>query len=42
MAYKQFFRHVDPYMKEMTQMLRNGRAPAEIMALVRKKKSGVS
>jgi uncharacterized protein len=42
MAYKQFFRHVDPCMKEMTGMLRAGRAPAEIMALVRMRKAGVS
>lgn len=30
-GYKQFFRHVDPHMKRMTELLRAGRAPAEIM-----------
>lgn len=33
-AYKRFFHHVDPYMKVMTQLLRTGRAPAEIMPMV--------
>ncbi|MCX6971878.1 MAG: anaerobic sulfatase-maturation protein [Verrucomicrobia bacterium] len=41
-AYKQFFRHVDPYMKEMAALLRAGRAPAEIMSLVRKQKPRIS
>ena len=34
-AYKKFFHHVDPVMKQMTAFLHAGRAPAEIMALVR-------
>lgn len=36
-AYKQFFRHIDPHMKTMAQLLREDRAPAEIMALLVKK-----
>jgi len=32
-AYKRFFRHVDAAMKTMTWLVRNRRAPAEIMAL---------
>jgi len=34
-SYKKFFRHVDPAMKQMTALLRVGRAPAEIMSMVR-------
>lgn len=34
-AYKKFFRHVDPLMKRMTALLHSGRAPAEIMRLIR-------
>jgi uncharacterized protein len=30
-AYKRFFNHVDPYMRRMADLLRAGRAPAEIM-----------
>ena len=30
-GYRKFFRHVDPYMKKMANLLRQGRAPAEIM-----------
>jgi uncharacterized protein len=30
-GYKAFFRHIDPYMKEMANLLRHGRPPAEIM-----------
>ncbi len=41
-AYQQFFRHVDPYMKQMTALLRAGRAPAEIMTHVRQIKAGVA
>ena len=33
-AYKQFFRHIDPYMNTMGQLLNEGRAAAEIMALI--------
>lgn len=33
-AYKRFFKHVDPYMKQMTALLHARRAPAEIMALL--------
>lgn len=39
-AYKKFFHHVDPYMKEMTALLHTGRAPAEIMARLRQRSSG--
>jgi uncharacterized protein len=34
-AYKRFFTHIDEPMQIMTQFLREGRAPAEIMALGR-------
>jgi len=34
-AYKQFFRHVDPFMKQMASLLQAGGAPAEIMARLR-------
>ena len=34
-AYKKFFLHVDPFMKQMASLLHARRAPAEIMALVR-------
>lgn len=30
-AYKKFFGHIDPYMREMGRLLREGRAPSEIM-----------
>src|SRR5207248_7730161 len=30
-AYKRFFNHVDPYMKKMAQLLKQGHAPANIM-----------
>jgi uncharacterized protein len=33
-AYKTFFTHIDPYMRAMTQLLRAGRAPAELMAMI--------
>jgi uncharacterized protein len=36
-AYKKFFNHIDPHMKTMAQLLREDRAPAEIMALLAKK-----
>ena len=31
-AYKRFFKHIDPAMRKMTELLRQQRAPAEIMA----------
>jgi uncharacterized protein len=34
-AYKQFFRHIDPYMRTMGELLRDGRAAAEIMEILR-------
>jgi len=34
-AYKKYFRHVDPYMKQMTALLNARRAPAEIMQTLR-------
>ena len=33
-AYKMFFHHVDPYMRTMTGLLRQQRAPAEIMEML--------
>jgi uncharacterized protein len=36
-AYKQFFNHVDPYMRTMAELLQNGRAPAEIMEILRER-----
>jgi len=33
-AYKHFFDHVDPFMKTMAQLLRDGRAPAQIMSIL--------
>jgi len=30
-GYKRFFRHIDPAMRTMADLLRQGRAPAEIM-----------
>ncbi len=30
-AYKRFFRHADPYLRRMAELLSRGRAPAEIM-----------
>ena len=32
-AYKKFFNHIDPHMKTMGWLLKNDRAPAEIMAM---------
>ena len=34
-AYKQFFNHIDPYMRRMAQLLRNGYAAADIMKIPR-------
>ena len=36
-AYKKFFHHVGPLMKQMATLLHSGRAPAEIMTLLRQK-----
>jgi uncharacterized protein len=33
-GYKKFFGHIDPYMNAMTQLLRQRRAPAELMDLI--------
>lgn len=35
-AYKKFFNHIDPYMKTMAQLLRQGQAPAAIMDMIRR------
>ena len=34
-AYKQFFRHIDPYMRTMGELLRGGQAAAGIMEILR-------
>lgn len=34
-GYKKFFKHIDPYMREMAMLLHQHRAPAEIMPLAR-------
>ena len=39
-AYKQFFRHVDPYMRTMGQLLRGGRAAADIMPILQAEEEG--
>jgi uncharacterized protein len=33
-AYKQFFHHINPYMRAMAALLENGHAPARIMEMV--------
>jgi uncharacterized protein len=38
-AYKQFFRHVDPYMRTMGELLRAGQAASEIMEILRKEEA---
>ncbi len=38
-AYKMFFTHIDPFMRTMATMLRQGRPPSEIMATLRKPQS---
>jgi sulfatase maturation enzyme AslB (radical SAM superfamily) len=40
-AYKKFFRHVDPFMKRMTNLLHSKRAPAEIMTLLRRREKSL-
>ncbi len=39
-GYQHLFRHVDPYMKRMTEMLRQGVPPWQIMTEVRKNQGG--
>ena len=39
-AYKKYFHHVDPLMKQMAGLLRAGRAPAEIMRVFQQAKAG--
>ena len=39
-AYKQFFRHVDPYMRTMGELLHAGQAAAGIMEILRKEEGG--
>lgn len=34
-AYQRFFRHIDPYMRTMVELLRQHRSPAQIMPLAR-------
>jgi uncharacterized protein len=41
-AYQRFFRHVDPYMRTMGQLLERGQAPAEIMQILREEEAGTS
>src|SRR5438105_4914208 len=38
-AYKQFFRHLDPYMRTMGELLRGGQAAAEIMEILREEEA---
>jgi uncharacterized protein len=40
MAYKNFFRHVDPYMKYMAHQLKTQRSPADVMAWSKEKDAG--
>ncbi len=35
-GYKRYFNHIDPYMKTMAGLLRQNRAPAELMAMVKR------
>ena len=39
-SYKRFFKHVDPHMRAMAELLRNQRAPAELMELLRREDPG--
>ena len=41
-GYKNFFGHVDPYMKAMTQLLSQRRAPAELMDLIARQEQATS
>ena len=37
-AYKQFFNHIDPYMKTMTKLLQSYRPAADIMPIIRRRR----
>jgi uncharacterized protein len=39
-AYKRFFRHIDPYMRTMGELVQRGRAAAEIMQILREEEAG--
>ncbi len=39
-AYRRFFGHADPYLRAMADLLRQQRAPAEIMAILRERPPG--
>jgi uncharacterized protein len=41
-AYKQFFRHIDPYMRTMGQLLQRGQPAADIMEILRKEEDSSS
>jgi len=41
-GYKMFFEHVDPYMKFMTNELRNRRSPANVITWIREKETDIS
>ena len=36
-AYKRFFKHIDPYMKQMAELLKQQKPPALIMAQIARK-----
>ena len=40
-AYKQFFRHIDPYMRTMGQLLQRGQPAAEIMEILHKEEDSL-
>ncbi len=40
-GYKSFFTHIDPYMRNMAALLKQGRAPSEIMGSFRKTPSSI-
>lgn len=41
-SYKRFFNHIDSSMRVMAELLRNGRAPAELMEMIRREDPGES
>lgn len=41
-GYKRFFTHIDPYMRNMAALLKQGRAPSEIMGSFRKSPSSIN
>lgn len=41
-SYKRFFNHIGPSMRAMAELLRNGRAPAELMEMMRREDRGES